>query len=306
MMKAKILNILRADRQIVSGEALSAELGISRVSIWKHIRKLQELGYQIKSAPKGYQLTGSPDALFPWEFPGRESRIHYFPEVTSTMNVARDMARKGCPHMTVVIAGRQKEGRGRLKRTWLSAEGGLYFTMVLRPEIPIALAPRLNFLASLVLAQTLQRLFHIDAGVKWPNDILVKGKKLAGMLSEMEAEADLVTFVNIGIGLNVNNDPSDKEPGATSLKKLRGEKLPRKELLARFLDAFEKRLDPLSLDKVISEWKRYTVTLNQPVRIVTRRETTAGVAVDLDDTGALILKLPDGSLKKIVSGDCFQ
>ncbi len=208
--------------------------------------------------------------------------------------------------MTVVVAGRQKEGRGRLKRTWLSAEGGLYFTMVLRPEIPIALAPRLNFLASLVLAQTLQRLFHIDAGVKWPNDILVKGKKLAGMLSEMEAESDLVTFVNIGIGLNVNNDPTDKEPGATSLKKLRGEKLPRKELLARFLDAFEKRLDPISLDKVISEWKRYTVTLNQPVRIVTRRETTAGVAVDLDDNGALILKLPDGSLKKIVSGDCFQ
>jgi BirA family biotin operon repressor/biotin-[acetyl-CoA-carboxylase] ligase len=202
-MKAKILNTLRANHQIVSGEVLRADLGTSRVTIWKHIRKLQELGYQIKSTPKGYQLIGSPDALFPWEFPARESRIHYFPEVTSTMNVAKDMARKGCPHMTVVVAGSQKEGRGRLKRAWLSSEGGLYFTMVLRPEIPIALAPRLNFLASLVLAQTLQQLFKIEAKVKWPNDILVKGKKLSGMLSEMEAEADLVTFVNIGIGRGI-------------------------------------------------------------------------------------------------------
>jgi len=291
---------------VVSGEVLSDTLGISRVSIWKHIRKLQALGYRIDSTPKGYRLIDSPDAPFPWEFPGREGRMHYMPEVTSTMAVARDMARKGCPHLTVVVADRQTQGRGRLKRRWLSDQGGLYFTTVLRPEIPIALTPRLNFLASLVLARTVQQLFHIDARVKWPNDILVKGKKLAGMLSEMEAEADLVNFVNIGIGVNVNNDPTDKEPGATSLKNLGGKSFPRKKLLAGFLDAFEKRLDPLSLDTVISEWKRYTVTLNQPVRVVTRRETTEGIAVDLDDTGALILRLPDGTQKKIVSGDCFQ
>lgn len=305
-MKGKILNILRADNRIVSGQALSAQLGISRVSIWKHIRKLQELGYRINSTPKGYQLIDSPDALFSWEFPGRESRIHYFPEVTSTMDIARDMARKGCPHFTVVIAGRQQKGRGRLKRTWFSAEGGLYFTMVLRPEIPIALAPRLNFLASLVLARTLRNLYGIDAGVKWPNDILVQGKKLSGMLSEMEAEADLVSFVNIGIGVNVNNDPTDKEPAAISLKKLQKKAFSRKELLIRFLNEFENRLDTVSHDKVISEWKRYTMTLNQPVRIVTTRDSTEGIAVDVDENGALILKLTNGSLKKIVSGDCYQ
>jgi len=305
-MKSNILNLLKKNGKVVSGEILSAHLGISRVSVWKHIRKLRELGYRIESTPKGYRLVGAPDTPYSWEFPGRENRMHYFPEVTSTMTVARDMARSGCPHLTVVVADRQTGGRGRLQRRWLSDQGGLYFTVVLRPEIPIALTTRLNFLASLVLARTLQQLFHIDAGVKWPNDILVKGKKLSGMLSEMEAEADLVTFVNIGIGVNVNNDPTAKEPGATSLKKLTGKASCRRELLAHFLDAFEKRLDPLSLDTVISEWKGVTVTLNQPVRVVTRRETVEGVALDLDESGALILQLPDGSLKKIVSGDCFQ
>ncbi len=305
-MKGNILKILRANRQIVSGESLSAELGISRVSIWKHIRKLQALGYEIMSTPKGYQLSGSPDVLFPWEFPERESLIHYFSEVSSTMSVARDMARKGCPHMTVVVAGSQKEGRGRLRRVWLSSEGGLYFTMVLRPQIPTALTPRINFLASLVLAQTLIRLYGIDAKVKWPNDILVGGKKISGMLSEMEAEGDMATFINIGIGINVNNDPSDKEPGAASLKKLLGKAFLRKELLSRFLNEFENRLDTLSLDTVIPEWKDYTMTIGQPVKIVTTQESVEGVAVDVDENGVLILKLLDGSLKKIVSGDCFQ
>jgi len=119
----------------------------------------------------------------------------------------------------VVVAGRQTRGRGRLRRQWLSDDGGLYFTMVLRPEIPLLLSSRVNFLASLTLARVLRELFHINAAVKWPNDILVDGRKISGMLSELEAETDRLLFINIGMDINVNNDPSGVEPGASSLKK---------------------------------------------------------------------------------------
>ena len=304
-MKGKILKILRQSREIVSGEALSSELGISRVSIWKHIRKLQELGYDILSTPKGYKLQGTPDTLFPWEFPGRESKIHYFDSADSTMDMARSLARQGCPHFTVIVAGQQKKGRGRLNRSWLSSEGGLYFTMVLRPELPVILSSRVIFAASLSLAESLRKLYQVKAMVKWPNDILIDGGKLAGLLAEMEAESDRVTYVNVGVGLNANNDPTDQEPGAVSLKKVLGREVSRKEILTCFLVEFEHRLTDGTLDDVISQWKRYSITLNRQVKIVTTNDLTEGFAKDVDETGALILELADGSTKRIIYGDCF-
>jgi len=305
-MKGKILTELRSRKDIVSGEYLSSILGISRVSVWKHIHKLQELGYNILSTPSGYQLIDSPDVLYSWEFPDREARVHYFSELSSTMDTAKELARKNCPDFTVVIAGRQTSGRGRLSRQWVSDDGGLYFTMVLRPDIPVALSSRMNFLASLTMAGVLREMYQIEAAVKWPNDILVKERKLSGMLSELEAEADRVFFINIGMGINVNNDPTGVEPGATSLKKLMGREISRIRLLSRFLDEFEDRLKNVDFENVISEWKQYTVTLRRQVRIVTQREVSEGLALDVDENGALIVKLADGSLKKILYGDCFH
>jgi BirA family biotin operon repressor/biotin-[acetyl-CoA-carboxylase] ligase len=304
-MKAHILKILRSTNEIVSGEELSAALGISRVSIWKHIHKLQDLGYQILSTSGGYRLDSSPDILFPWEYQGDAANILYYPEVTSTMDIARDLARKSCPDLTVVIAGRQTKGRGRLKRRWLSDDGGLYFTMVLRPTIPVQLCFRVNFLASLTLACVIREMLQIDARVKWPNDILVNERKISGMLSELEAEADRVFFINIGMGINVNNDPSGAEPGATSLKMIAGREVSRKDLLARFLERFSDRIHNAALENVISEWKKYTVTLGRQVRIVTQREESEGLAVDVDENGALVLELANGEPKKIIYGDCF-
>ena len=305
-MKGKILKELRSRKDIVSGEYLSSTLGISRVSVWKHIHKLQEFGYNILSASNGYQLIGSPDILFPWELPGRESSIHYFSELSSTMDMAKDLARKNCPDFTAVIAGRQTAGRGRLNRQWLSDDGGLYFTLVLRPDIPLPMSSRVNFLASLTLARVLRDLFQIEAAVKWPNDILVDDRKLSGMLSELEAEADRVFFINIGMGINVNNDPTGVEPGAISLKNMLGREISRVRLLSRFLDEFEARLKNADFENIISEWKQYTVTLQRQVRIVTQREVTEGLAVDIDENGALIVRLVDGSIKKIIYGDCFH
>jgi BirA family biotin operon repressor/biotin-[acetyl-CoA-carboxylase] ligase len=262
-MKGQILKILKTKAGIVSGQALSDKLGISRVAIWKHIQKLQALGYDILATTKGYRLDNSPDVPYPWEFPGRESKIFYYPELPSTMDAAKDLARKDCPHFTTVIAGRQISGRGRLQREWLSEKGGLYFTMVLRPDLPPVLSFRVSFLASLTLAGILHEVFGIDARVKWPNDILVDERKIAGMVSK-------------------------------------------KDLLSRYLDAFEHRMQTTAFDGIIAEWKQYTVTLNRDVRVVTTHEVLAGKAVDVDDTGALILKCADGSLKKILYGDCFH
>ena len=217
-----------------------------------------------------------------------------------------DLAQKGCTDFTVVIAGRQKKGRGRLKRVWISDAGGLYFTLVLRPRLPIVLSARVSFLASLTLARVLREWCQIDAKVKWPNDILVQERKISGMLTEMEAEADQVNFINIGIGINVNNDTPRSELQASSIKKILGKSISRKELLARFLDDLESRMQQFDIDGVVSEWKQYTLTLNRRVRIVTNRETSEGLAVDVDDNGALVLELDDGTRKKILYGDCFH
>ncbi len=304
-MKATILSMLRESGGVVSGTALCARLGTSRVAVWKQIRSLQALGYDIRAGARGYRLAASPDLLYPWEFPGREERIVHLPETGSTMDVARELARKGCPAFTVVAADRQSAGRGRLRRAWYSAAGGLYFTLVVRPGIPVALSPRVNFLASTTLARVLRTGYGLAAGVKWPNDILVEGRKLCGLLSEMEAESERVAFITIGVGINVNNRLPAIDSPATSMKVLLGGKVSRREILSRFLDAFEDVVAAGDWDAVIPAWKRFSVTLGQPVRIMTGREELHGVALDVDADGALILQTPDGSTRKIIYGDCF-
>jgi BirA family biotin operon repressor/biotin-[acetyl-CoA-carboxylase] ligase len=304
-MKSQILKLLRESGDVISGNALCARLGTSRVAVWKHIQKLQEMGYDIESGARGYRLRSSPDSLHPWEFEGREERVVYVPETPSTMDLAKDLARKGCPAFTSVVAGRQTQGRGRLRRAWSSEEGGLYFTVVLRPRIPVLWSSRVNFLASLTLADILQEVYGVDAGLKWPNDILVQGCKLCGLLAEMESEGDQVNFINIGIGLNVNNDPPAVMPSAVSLKGLLGRTVQRREILSRFLDELERRIDAEPWETVIADWKARSVTLNRSVRIVTAKDDIRGLAVDVDENGALLLRQPDGSIRTVIHGDCF-
>jgi BirA family biotin operon repressor/biotin-[acetyl-CoA-carboxylase] ligase len=304
--KAHILTVLRDALQPVSGEQLRRTLGCSRVAVWKHVKGLKEQGYPISAGPRGYRLEGEADILLPADFPGRGDRIHHFPELDSTMTEARERARRGCPAFTVVVADRQRRGRGRLERAWRSESGGLYFTVVVRPELPVQQATWPVFAASLELARLLRERWGVEAGVKWPNDIMVGGRKLAGLLSEMEAEGEMLSFVNIGIGLNVNNNPRGSEPGAVALHELTGAPVTRRELLADFLEHFETRLRSTDLAGVIAEWKRWTVTLNREVRIVTTRETLAGYALDVDDDGALLLRTTDGQLLRVTHGDCFH
>lgn len=304
-MKIKILEILRSKEEAISGEYISSLTGVSRVSIWKHIKNLKNLGYDILSSPKGYELKNDKDTLSPWEFKKREKSIHYFEELDSTMNHAKIMARKGCPHFTVVIAEKQTKGRGRLDRVWKSEKGGLFFTVILKPDINPCFAFLFNFAASLSMCEILEEKTKIEVKTKWPNDLLVNEKKLVGILSEIETEADTISFLNIGIGLNVNNTVSEYEKGAVSLKEIAGKEFFRKEILSLFLDRFEKRINEKALYGIISEWKKKSVTIGRNVKIATHNNVYEGLALDVDDSGALLLKLKSGDSKKIIYGDCF-
>jgi len=304
--KAAILGLLRNAPGIVSGETLSRQTGISRVSVWKHIRALQTLKYAIEAGATGYRLKNAPDALFAWEFGRREPRIHYYGTLDSTMTPARKLARANCPAFSVVVAEQQTHGRGRLDRRWDSTKGGLYFTVVLHPRISPLQSARVNLYAGLVLVETLQEHLGVAAAVKWPNDILVEEHKLAGMLSEMETEGDLVSFINIGMGINVNNDPTGNEFNAVSLKQILGHSVARKPLLEAFLDRLEAGFGQAADDDVIARWKAKTITLNRQVTVVTHNRTVRGLAVGLDPSGALVLQQADGSTVMVTHGDCFH
>lgn len=304
--KQKIFKILNQADGVISGETLSAELGVSRVSIWKHIQGLVKSGISIVSSPKGYRLTRDPDSLVPWAFDTWQDRIHFFQETGSTMDEAMVMARKGCADFTVVVAQRQTRGRGRMQRTWQSADGGLYFTVVVRPDIPMMLAGLVNLAAAVDMAGLLRSLYQVDACLKWPNDILVDNHKLCGLLSQLEAEGDQVAHMNIGIGLNVNNLPETEAPIAISLKALLGRPVPRREILVGFLNVFEKRMLTFDPHVVIDEWKSKNVTLGRRVRVITVKNMVEGTAVDVDSHGGLILELSDGTRQTVMHGDCFH
>ncbi|MBM9606235.1 biotin--[acetyl-CoA-carboxylase] ligase [Desulfopila inferna] len=302
--KDKIYNLLRDADDVLSGERISEELGTSRVSVWKHIQGMVKSGIPIVSSPKGYLLSSDPDSLNPLEFGDRKDQIHHFGEILSTMNEAIKLAQQGCPEFTVVVAERQTQGRGRMERVWASADGGLYFTLVLRPIVPVMLAGLVNLAAAVEMAALLGS-YGITASLKWPNDILVGTHKICGFLSQMESEGDLLRHLNIGIGLNVNNDPKKEEPSAVSLRELLGRQVPRREILINFLNRFEKRLENFDAATVIEDWKAGNSTIGQHVRISTLRTTVEGVAMDINGDGALILQMDDGSHQTVVHGDCF-
>jgi BirA family biotin operon repressor/biotin-[acetyl-CoA-carboxylase] ligase len=305
-MRAHILEALRDRTDYVSGDKLSRQFGISRVSVWKHIRGLKKDGYVIDASPRGYRLVFSPDLLLPYEFPGLEQRIHHFREIGSTMDAARELAKRGAKEGTIVIAEAQTHGRGRLSREWLSPEGGIYFTILLRPRISPAYAPRINLMASVAVAATIRKLFGLKAELKWPNDVLIGGRKVCGILAEMDAELDAVNYVNVGIGINANSSVAGFEKTATSLKDILGKEISRKELLRVLITEIEQRQALLMKPDLLKEGKELSVTLNKEVRIMSLGEEVVGQATDIDGTGALVVKQKDGSSRTVLVGDCIH
>ena len=302
--RAKILKALRARGDYVSGEVLSKELGISRVSVWKHIRSLGQQGYVLDSSPRGYRLTFAPDLLLPYELPGWEQETRHFQEIDSTMDEARRLAKAGAGEGVVVVAESQTHGRGRLSREWSSPRGGIYCTLLLRPQLAPAYAPRINLMASVAVARAIRKLFGLPAELKWPNDVLIRGRKVCGILSEMEAETDAIKYVNVGIGINVNSSVS--QSGATSVSDQLGRNSSRKELLTAVLEEISEQQRLLTRVDLLDEWRKLSATLNRNVRIAAFGEEIEGKAVDIDANGALVVRCRDNSLRNILAGDCFH
>jgi len=301
----KLLKILKGNTSFVSGENLCRSLSVSRVSVWKQIRRLRELGYPIEVSRRGYLWQGEADLLYPWEFPKREFMIHYFNEVYSTMDEARFLAEKESVHGTIVVAEKQKKGRGRRERLWYSQTGGLYITLVLRTPLFAAYGFYFSFAASIAVARTLRQLYGIRASVKWPNDVLVEGRKIAGILSDMRIDSEVIRYLNLGIGINVNNDPTKEVPSSCSVMGILGKRVFRKEFLSALLDELDNRTGEIPAVNPVKEWKDYTSTLGRKVSVVSLSGTVSGTAVDVDEAGALILKQKNGSRKRVLFGDCF-
>ena len=304
-MRNRILELLsKKSGQNTSGVEISNYLGISRVAVWKHIKKLIQEGYEIESSKKGYYLNYSGDIIKLMET-RKDLNLLFFPNVTSTMDKAREIAINQEHDFSIVIAENQTKGRGRLDRIWNSPKGGLWFTMILKPGIPAQLAFTINFSASVALVNTLKNLFSINPKVKWPNDIYLDNGKLAGILSEMETRGDMISYTNTGIGINVNNTLPLSESKAVSICEITGAEASRKQILISFIEEFRKILKNPDSGEIIKLWKNETSTIGKDVRVETLGNVFTGRAVDVDETGALVLEDKNGELKRIIYGDCF-
>lgn len=301
----------------VSGGELARKLNVSRTAIWKHIKTLEQSGYGIEAIPsKGYRLTSVPDVILLADaLQGLKSgiigrRVHLLSETASTNTLAAAMAREGAAEGTVVIAERQTGGKGRLGRTWISPPGNLYLSVILQPVIPPSKAPLLTLMGAVAVVSALREPFGLRAGIKWPNDIFLTGKKAGGILTEMNAEPERIHHVILGIGLDVNMDllslPADVRRHATTLFAETGRKIDRSVLLRRILEEFDNwyRRFLESEDAVLAKWREYDVTLGSRISVVVGPGSVmTGTAEGLDAEGRLVLRLGDGARRAFAAGD---
>lgn len=317
-MKEEILNILKKSASYVSGEDLSAKLHVSRTAIWKHIKTLKAEGYVIDGVSnKGYKLISSPDRinkpdLFSFLTTEKLGRnlIHY-DTLDSTMNGARDAAKKNCPDGTIVTAEQQTGGTGRFKRPWNGPLGGLWFTLVLYPDIPTAEAPKITQIAGASLLYALKEKYNIETKIKWPNDIYLNGKKLCGILAQMSCDMDSISYMTLGIGINVNFDMNemdkDVQKTATSIFHETKNKIDRNELLAEFLNVFEteynKFVNSLDMKKTIEICRHNSMIWGKQAKLITFNNEEIVTCVDLTDDGTLIVEDKNGILKPVLSGE---
>lgn len=324
-MKGEILKKLReACSQYVSGEQLSDMLGVTRTSIWKYIKELKSEGYIIdSSSKKGYALVSIPDVVSPWEIKyglntemiGKD--IRYFAQIDSTNNYAKKIAQEGCSNGTVVTADCQTIGRGRLGRAWDSSDKkGVWMSVVLRPEISIEEVQTITLAASVAVVDAIKETIGVQAGIKWPNDIILDGKKVCGILTEMNLEMERVNYLVLGIGLNVNQDkldfPEDLREKAVSLKgylidnSLNNFELRRSQLIKSILSNLEKiyyKIEKAAVDEIIQDWKKYSVTLGKEVSISFRDGQYIGTACDITKDGKLVVECQDGITREVLSGE---
>jgi BirA family transcriptional regulator, biotin operon repressor / biotin---[acetyl-CoA-carboxylase] ligase len=316
---AKILSTLRAHPDGASGAQLAEQLGISRAAVWARIEELRRVGYEIQAGPHfGYRFIGSPDVLHADDLLARLGKtkvigrdIQVFEQTTSTNDVVEKLARDGVKEGVVVFAESQTKGRGRLGRKWISpAHKGLWFSILLRPELRPQEATQLTVASATALRRAIQAETGLQPEIKWPNDILIGGKKVAGILTELSAELDRVKHIILGIGVDVNLDagelPVELRKTATSLKMETGGMVSRAELavaILRELDFDYARICGGAFPAVADEWESGCVTIGKNVTVHIGDRKIRGRAESLDDDGALRLRTEHGHLERIIGGD---
>ncbi len=316
-MKNQILKILKEQARYISGEDISKTLNVSRTAVWKHINELRKDGYVIESSSKkGYRFVQAPDILDRREINIPQGQliggnIQHFAEIDSTNNYAKKIASEGCAHGTVVVADRQTMGRGRIGRQWQSdSADGLWFSIVVRPELEPENIQVITLAASVAVVEAIKETQGIICGIKWPNDIILDGRKLGGILTELSAEPGHVNYVVVGIGINVNQDLEhfdyEIRQKAVSLKMYDNKAVQRSKLLGSILTSFEKLYKSVLLGKnkdIIDKWTEYSVTIGKEVKVAYRNVEYIGTAQSIAADGRLIVKCKDGVTREISAGE---
>jgi BirA family biotin operon repressor/biotin-[acetyl-CoA-carboxylase] ligase len=318
-MKDKVLEALYEKKgEYVPIDDLASKLEIPVSSLQEHITSLENEGYTIeRSSEDGFKLKEELTLLLPHKlkkdlstnYIGKE--IHYFREVNSTNEVAKKLAREGAPEGTIVIAESQSRGKGRRGKKWISPLGGAWMSIILRPDTLPLNAPQLTFTAGVAAAKTIKDEYGLDVSIKWPNDILIENKKVCGILTEISTEKDAIDYVITGIGIDANIDvdllPPELRETTTSIKRELNHDISRMILVQKFLGNFENMYDEFNKGNfrdILNKWREFSKTIGSKVEIRKRTEIVRGEAVGVNNKGALILELKDGTLRKIISGEC--
>ena len=317
----KVLSFFQThDSEYLSGQDLSDVLKISRVAVWKHIKKIQTLGYKIESKQKlGYRLIDDTEKLLPWEIT-RDlktqligKRVYYFEEIDSTQNFAQNIAADKKENGTIIIAEKQTSGRGRLDRKWTSPKGGIWFSLIIHPKFDVSSSTLIPILSAVALSKSIKSVLGIETEVKWPNDITMNGKKVAGVLVDASFQTNSIDYLILGIGINFDIDAKKlekrltKTPNFYGIDSLRGKenKTPPKTLLKEFLLQFEKnlfQLDKGEKSKIIKEWTKRAAGIGKKITINTSNGKISGISQGIDNDGALKIKTKNET-KKIYVGD---
>lgn len=322
--EVEIIRLLKAGLQspggegYTSGQRLSDGLGVSRTAVWKHIKSLRKMGFPIEASPsKGYRLSSGAHPFNSVEVASTLStstigkKIFFYPSLGSTNARAFELGRAGEPEGTAVIADTQTGGKGRLGRQWVSPPGvNLYTSLILRPPILPQDAHNLTFLLAVAVAEAVSGFCPKRPSVKWPNDVLIESRKAAGILLEMDSEADRVHFVVAGIGVNINMAaemfPAEIRPLATSLSLARGAEADRAEFTRALYTAVEKWYKIYLGDgfsPVLNAWRGYFASEGKPVKVSSFNRVITGICLGVEDDGALLVRTPSGGIEKIISGD---
>lgn len=315
-MKAKILAALRETDVYVSGQELCEAFGVSRTAVWKAINQLKKEGYEIEAVTnRGYRILSVPDLLSEnelnsirkTEWVGKQ--IYYFDVLDSTNTKANHLAEKGAEHGTLVVAGRQEAGKGRRGRNWSSpANTGIFMTLILKPELESQNASMLTLVTALAVAKAIKRETDLAAEIKWPNDIVLNGKKICGILTEMSAQIDYVNHIVIGIGINVHNEafPEELSERATSILLEGGKRVNRAMLIEAVWEEFEKVygifMETQDLSKLAEEYEMYLANRGKKVRVLDPKDPFEGVAQGITARGELIVDTWE-SRKLVYSGE---